>query len=105
MGEQAFVERAGPSYDGPGIMAARLATWDALRDISALVQPGMREGDAITAARALLSERGMSPGWHKIFVKFGANTALNYWQRSNPNVVLRDNDIFFIDIGPIVNGI
>jgi Xaa-Pro aminopeptidase len=103
--DQSVIERVGPSYAGDGIEAARLATWQAVRDISAVIQPGMRQRDAIDEARALLVARGISPGWHKVFVKFGANTAMNYWQDTDMDVVLRASDIFFVDIGPIVNGI
>jgi Xaa-Pro aminopeptidase len=99
------VERIGPTFVEPAIAAAREATWDALRAIASLVHPGMTQGQATTAAGQLLKTRGLSPGWHKVMIRFGPNSALNYWQRSDASVVLRENDIYFVDIGPVLNGI
>jgi Xaa-Pro aminopeptidase len=43
----------------------------------------------------------MRRGWHHIIVRCGPNTTKDFMERSEPGVVLRENDIFFVDIGPI----
>jgi Xaa-Pro aminopeptidase len=43
----------------------------------------------------------MRRGWHHIIVRCGPNTTKDFMERSEPGVVLQDNDIFFIDIGPV----
>lgn len=40
-------------------------------------------------------------GWHAIHVRFGPNTLKNFGEPSEPGVVLRPDEIFFIDIGPV----
>ena len=43
----------------------------------------------------------MRRGWHHIIVRCGPNTTKDFMEKSEPGVVLGDNDIFFVDIGPI----
>ena len=43
----------------------------------------------------------MRRGWHHIIVRCGPNTTKDFMERSEPGVVLGENDIFFVDIGPI----
>jgi hypothetical protein len=43
----------------------------------------------------------MRRGWHHIIVRCGSNTTKDFMERSEPGVVLGENDIFFVDIGPI----
>jgi hypothetical protein len=43
----------------------------------------------------------MRRGWHHIIVRCGSNTTKDFMERSEPGVVLGDNDIFFVDIGPV----
>ncbi len=43
----------------------------------------------------------MRRGWHRIIVRCGPNTTKDFTERSEPGVVLGENDIFFVDIGPV----
>ena len=43
----------------------------------------------------------MRRGWHHIIVRCGPNTTKDFMEQSEPGVVLGENDIFFVDIGPI----
>jgi Xaa-Pro aminopeptidase len=72
--------------------------------IAKQITPGMSEDKAKEIARATLGELGMRRGWHHIIVRCGPNTTKDFMERSEPGVVLQENDIFFIDIGPIFDG-
>jgi Xaa-Pro aminopeptidase len=61
----------------------------------------MTEAAGVDLARRILAEAGMQRGWHGVYVRFGANTLANYGHPSDPSLVLGENDIFFIDIGPV----
>ena len=61
----------------------------------------MFEEDAVEMARDLLAEAGMLRGWHDVYVRFGSNTTKTFGAPSDPGVVLGEDDIFFIDIGPV----
>jgi Xaa-Pro aminopeptidase len=65
----------------------------------------MTEEDAKTAARATLRSLGMRRGWHHIIVRVGSNTTKSFMERSERGVVVRPDDLFFVDIGPIYGDI
>jgi len=93
-------ERVGPAFSVDGMRAARNKTRQAIRDIAARVQPGMVEEDAVAMAKQVLIDAGLALSWHPTRVRFGRNTIKPMRQASEPGVVLRENDIFFIDIAP-----
>jgi hypothetical protein len=98
---QADQEAVGANYDAAMLMQVRERTWRVIGDIAAQVRPGMTEAQGVELARGLLAEAGMQRGWHGVYVRFGANTLANYGQPSDPDLVLGESDIFFIDIGPV----
>jgi len=98
---QAQYEAVGEHYDSVMLLEARARTWRAIEDIAAGVAPGMVEEDALEMARRVLKEAELLRGWHGLLVRFGENTLKNFSEPSEPGTVLRDNDIFFIDIGPV----
>jgi Xaa-Pro aminopeptidase len=94
-------ERVGPHYDRAKMLEARRHTWRAIEHIAAGIRPGMRESEGVEFAKTVLKDLGLLRGWHGLHLNFGANTLLTYWDKEAPDVVLRDNDIFYIDIGPV----
>jgi len=101
MDEQASIEAVGEHYDAKMMMVAREKSWQAVHDIGAAIRPGMTEEQGVEIARQTLKAAGLLRGWHAIYVRFGTNTLKDYTEASEPGVVLKDNDIFYIDIGPV----
>ena len=99
--DQARLEGVGPAFDPERLLHVRTLTRQAIERIAAAVQPGMFEEDAVEMARDLLAEAGMLRGWHDVYVRFGSNTTKTFGAPSDPGVVLGEDDIFFIDIGPV----
>jgi methionyl aminopeptidase len=95
------IEGTGSAFELDGFMAVRARTRKAVHTIAQQVTPGMAEEQAKEIARATLSELGMRRGWHHIIVRCGPNTTKDFMARSEPGVVLQDDDIFFVDIGPV----
>jgi methionyl aminopeptidase len=95
-------ERVGPAFSADGMLLARQKTRQAIRDISALVVPGMIEEDAVAMAKKVLIDSGMELTWHPTRVRFGKNTMKPMKVASEPGVVLQENDIFFLDMAPRV---
>ena len=68
----------------PGNASAGASRWraswtrasapDAVRDIAALIRPGMTTRDAVNAADAHLRGMGASHNWHPTYVRFGVDT-------------------------------
>jgi Xaa-Pro aminopeptidase len=86
------------------MLETRRRTRAAMNDVSAAKPPGMTEEEAVALMRRTLKYADMLRGWHGIHVRFGRNTLLNFGERSEPGMVLGENDIFFIDIGPVWRG-
>jgi methionyl aminopeptidase len=101
----ARLEGVGPSYSIDKMLDMRVRTRNAVQAIAANVEVGMTEHEARAMARDTLSELGLRRGWHPIIVRLGSNTARQFLDRSGDDVVLGDNDIFFVDIGPIYRGV
>ena len=93
-------ERVGSSFSEDGMLAARRLTRKAIRRIADFVRPGMVEEDAVAHARKVLEDLGLHATWHPLRVRFGSNTTKAMKQPSTPGVVLKENDIFFVDIAP-----
>ncbi|WP_133492354.1 M24 family metallopeptidase [Alcanivorax sp. 24] len=96
-------ERVGPAFSTDGMLLARRKTRQAIHDIASRVTPGMVEEEAVTMAKQVLIDSGMTLSWHPTRVRFGRNTIKPMKRKSEPGVMLQENDIFFIDIAPRVN--
>lgn len=99
--EKSRAEAVGANFDREMFLHVRERTRKAINDIAAGIRPGMPEEEAVAMAKQRLRDAEMLRGWHGLHVRFGPNTLKNFGQPSEPGVVLRDNDIFFIDIGPV----
>jgi len=95
------IEGTGTAFELNGFMAVRARTRKAVHMIAEQIMPGMSEDKAKEIARSTLASLEMRRGWHHIIVRCGSNTTKDFMERSEPGVVLRDDDIFFIDIGPV----
>ena len=93
-------ERVGNAFSEDGMLAARRFTKAAIQQIADSLRPGMVEEDAVEHAKRLLADLGLHATWHPVRVRFGANTVKAMKQPSVPGVVLKENDIFFVDIAP-----
>jgi len=96
-------ERVGPEFSNDGMLLARQRTRQAIRDIAGRVTPGMVEEDAVSMAKQILIDSGMTLSWHPTRVRFGQNTIKPMKVASETGVVLQEDDIFFIDIAPRVD--
>ena len=101
MEKQASLEAVGPAFTKEQMLKMRGKTRAIINQIGAYVKPGMVEEDAVAWARELLAANDMIRGWHDTYVRFGSNTLKTFGAASDPGVVLKENDIFLIDIGPV----
>lgn len=94
-------EATGPNYAAEKLLDVRDRLHQAIAAISAKITPGMIEEDAVAMAREMLGALGMRKGWHRVIVRFGPNTTKDFYADSDPGVVLGEQDIFFLDLGPV----
>src|ERR1700722_16664615 len=95
------LEAVGVKFNEEQMLFVRQRTRSAIHEIAARVKPGMVEEDAVEMAKDLLANLGMLKGWHDVYVRFGTNTLKTFGAPSDPGVILGENDVFFIDIGPV----
>lgn len=98
---QEALEKTGVGFSHEALMAARKKTKTAISLIARSIEPGMIEEDARQMAKETLESLGTRKGWHKILIRFGANTLKNFEDPSERGVRLGNDDIFFVDIGPV----
>jgi Xaa-Pro aminopeptidase len=99
--KQSQLEAVGPAFLKDKMLEMRGKTRGAIHAIAARCKPGMVEEDAVAMAKDILAEGDMVRGWHDVYVRFGSNTLKTFGAASEPGIVLKDNDIFLIDIGPV----
>lgn len=100
----ATAQNVGQTFSLERMLGARDRAWAALRDIADRITPGMTEPQAADVARTQLKAAGMQRIWHPSIIRFGANTLKTFRQRSAPDTVLAEDDIYFIDLGPVFDG-
>ena len=98
------LEQVGPIFSVDSMRVAQQQSWAALTKIAAKIEPGMTEAVARQLAIDILQQSGVERLWHPVIIRFGVNTCKIYSEPSEKNTVLQDNDIFFIDLGPVYAG-
>jgi hypothetical protein len=99
-----FREKTGEGFDAAKLRSVQAKTIEAMRGIASELRPGMLEEEALALTAQRLQELGFKKNWHKPYVRFGPNTCLIYGKASIPETRLRENDIFFLDIGTVMDG-
>jgi Xaa-Pro aminopeptidase len=97
-------EAVGQGFDPARMNRARELTWAALHGIRQRMRPGISEEQAKAEALEVFHSLGMERLWHPIVIRIGANTTKTYRERSEPDVRLGENDIYFIDLGLVFDG-
>lgn len=83
---------------------ARSLSQRAVRQIASGIRPGMTHAQATALAAATLQALEMERNWHPVSIRFGEDTLKTARDASDPARVLGEQDIFFIDIGPVWEG-
>lgn len=97
-------ESVGNSFNNELLQLARDKTLLIINELSQKISPGMTEAEAIILLHEIQKKMGAPKSWHPPQVRFGLNTLLPFGQKSEVQIELQNNDIFFIDIGPIFDG-
>lgn len=98
---QSVIEGVGENYDYAMMMEARARTWRAIDEIASRIAPGMSEAEGLALTRQILKDAELLRGWHGAWIRFGENTLKPFGEQAEPGPVLQENDIFFLDLGPV----
>jgi hypothetical protein len=97
-------EQVGPHFSIDLMREAQQQSWAVLAQIAQAIKPGMTERIAQQLAKDLLQQSAVDRLWHPVIIRFGRNTCKMYSEASEKDTVLQENDIFFIDLGPVYFG-
>lgn len=99
MGIQDF----GSAFNLEAFYRARNKARDLTYELSSLIRPGMIEAQAHEFYKELSKKYQVQKQWHPPKLRFGPNTINNFRDESIPHI-LQEEDIFFLDIGPVFEG-
>jgi len=68
------------------------------------VEAGMSEDDGLQILNELFEKHGIVNKWHPHKFRIGKNTTCAFRDKSDKSVRLQENDIYFVDIGPVIKG-
>jgi Xaa-Pro aminopeptidase len=97
-------ETVGLFFDLDAMRHASAQSWHAVQLMAETFKPGLREFQARKLAEEILRDVGMDRLWHPCHVRFGSNTLKTFKEHSDGNPELGEDDIYFIDIGPVFSG-
>ena len=99
--DAAAVEQTKAGFSIEKMLETRAKAQQAVSRIAAQVQVGMLEEDANKMVIETLREMGATKAFHKPYIRFGSNTTKTFGADSDPGIRLGEDDIFFIDVGPV----
>lgn len=94
------IEGVGENFSVEKFMLARDKTKEVVEKVAASVYTGMTEKDGHQLIDDVLREYGATKKWHPNKFRIGTNTTKSFREKSE-EVTLKENDLFFIDIGPV----
>lgn len=97
-------EAVGARFSAASMDRVRIQSKEAVERIAAAIRPGMTEQQACDQAMVILKEMGIQRVWHPVFIRFGPGTLTTFRERSDPGRVLGEQDIYYVDIGPVWDG-
>jgi Xaa-Pro aminopeptidase len=93
-------ENLGEQFNLEDYLRAQEKTRQVVLAFSKILKPGINEVEAKALLEKTLDESGLEKRWHPSKMRIGPNTTKNFRDDSIPHV-LTENDIFFVDIGPV----
>jgi Xaa-Pro aminopeptidase len=81
-------------------LKARAKTIQAVQATAKSIHPGMNEAESLIILNQELEQAGVEKFWHPTKFRINSNTTKSFRDISD-DVILSENDLFFIDIGPV----
>ncbi len=98
MGIQDFGEK----FNLQKFFHARDVARDMVHELASQIRPGMSEEQAHEMYQSICLQHQIDKNWHAPKIRFGPNTLKSFKEISDP-YILKEEDIFYVDIGPVVN--
>ena len=99
-----LIQAFGEKFNLEQYLNTRELTKRLCHELSSLIKPGMNESQAHEIYRELLIKNFVFQSWHPTKIRFGKNTTKSFRELSDDSILLEEDDLFFIDIGPVFKG-
>lgn len=97
-------EGISPKFNLESYLAARKIAQKISLLCASHIDVGMTEQDGIEILDKLFEMHGIEKKWHPHKFRIGLNTTKSFREKSEPNIKLKKDDIYFLDIGPVIEG-
>ncbi len=94
----------GVHYNQTDFNRAQQKGWEVLNALRRTILPGMNEKEGREVYANLLKDFDVEKNWHTPKLRFGPNSIKSFSEVSDEDYRLKENDIFFLDVAPIING-
>lgn len=94
-------ETVGQLFQVDLLRTARDSSLKVLEQLAQWIKPGTSELEAKEKLKEIQLALGSPKHWHPPQIRFGENTLLPFGKVGIENNRLKENDIFFLDIGPL----
>ncbi|MBH48193.1 MAG: (Fe-S)-binding protein [Halobacteriovorax sp.] len=96
-------ENLGAKFNLEHFLNAREASIAIVRQVASRVVEGMSEDEAHLLLKEAFEKNGSQKLWHPTKVRFAENTLKTFREISIPDIKIKKGDLFFFDIGPVIN--
>jgi methionine aminopeptidase len=93
------------NQESDAIVKVAILAQEILDKIAEKIQPGISESKATEAANSIFKDYGIEKLWHRPIIRFNNHTVFTFKDRPTENYILQEEDIAFIDIGIVKEGI
>lgn len=104
MKSQHSEEALGAGFELARYLEGQRLTAQLCQELAHSLTPGVIEEEAHQLFKELLQKNGLGKVWHPTKIRFGVNTLCNFRDVGDPKIRLHEGELFFVDIGPIING-
>lgn len=75
---------------------------EVLTELLSFLKPGIKESEFLIKTKEIFQKHGIKKSWHNPHIRFGSHTLLLSHEKNPEDLTLQEEDIAFIDIGPII---
>lgn len=98
-----MIEKTGDKFNLDTYMDARKVAMKATLLVAQHVNVGMDLEDIEGLVNETFKLLKIDKKWHMSKIRIGSDTMKTFKDKSDPTICLKENDIFFLDIGPVIN--
>ncbi|MES2857311.1 MAG: M24 family metallopeptidase [Bdellovibrionota bacterium] len=97
-------ESVGTDFNRDLLRQASVKTLEVIERVASSLRPGSTEAETRKLVQVIQASLGAPKSWHPPQIRFGENTLMPFGEPGQENLTLKENDIFFLDIGAIFDG-